>query len=31
MNAHTEVIAFDKLVADVQRRHKALFEKLGLG
>jgi len=30
LNAHTEIIAFDKLVVDAQRRHKAFFEKLGL-
>lgn len=28
--AHTEIIAFNKLVVDVQRRHKVFFEKLGL-
>jgi len=30
LNANTEIIAFDKLVVDAQRRHKAFFEKLGL-
>lgn len=30
-NAHTEVLAFDKIVLDAKRRHKAFFEKLGIG
>jgi hypothetical protein len=30
-NAYTEVLAFDKLVVDAKRRHKAFFEKLGIG
>jgi len=30
LNAHTEIIAFDKLVVDAQHRHKAFFEMLGL-
>jgi len=30
LNAHTEILHFDKIVVDVQRRHKAFFEKLGI-
>lgn len=30
LNAHTELLAFDKLVVDAKRRHKAFFEKLGI-
>jgi len=29
--AHTEILAFDKLISDVKRRHKVFFEKLGIG
>ncbi len=29
-NCHIEVIGFEKLVADAQRRHKAFFAKLGI-
>ena len=29
-NAHIEIIDYDKLIVDVQQRHKAFFEKLGL-
>lgn len=29
-NAHTEVLGFDKIVLDAERRHKAFFEKLGI-
>ncbi len=31
LNAHTEILHFDKLVVDAKRRHKAFFEKLGIG
>ena len=31
LNAHTEILHFDKIVADAKRRHKAFFEKLGIG
>ncbi len=31
LNAHTEILHFDKVVIDVKRRHKAFFEKLGIG
>lgn len=30
LNSHTEIIAFDKIIADVKQRHKAFFEKLGI-
>ena len=30
LNAHTEIIAFDKIVTDVKKRHKVFFEKLGI-
>jgi len=30
LNAHVEIIAYDKLLVDVQQRHKAFFEKLGI-
>ena len=30
LNAHTEIIAFDKIITDAKQRHKAFFEKLGL-
>jgi len=30
LNIHIEIIAFDKLLADVKQRHKAFFEKLGV-
>lgn len=30
-NAHVEIIAFDKIVLDAKQRHKAFFEKLGIG
>jgi hypothetical protein len=30
LNAHTEIIAYDKIVSDVKQRHKMFFEKLGL-
>ncbi len=30
LNAHTEIITFDKVVIDVKKRHKAFFEKLGI-
>lgn len=29
-NAHTEILHFDKIIADVKRRHKIFFMKLGL-
>ncbi len=31
LNAHTEILHFDKLVVDAKRRHRAFFEKLGIG
>jgi hypothetical protein len=31
LNAHTEILHFDKIVFDAKRRHKAFFEKLGIG
>ena len=31
LNAHTEILAFDKIVVDAKRRHKAFFVKLGIG
>lgn len=31
LNAHTEILHFDKIVTDAKRRHKAFFEKLGIG
>jgi hypothetical protein len=30
LNAHTEILHFDKIVLDAKRRHKAFFEKLGI-
>lgn len=30
-NSHVEIIAFDKIVIDAKQRHKAFFEKLGIG
>lgn len=30
LNAHVEIIAFDKIVIDARQRHKAFFEKLGI-
>ncbi|MBT0663137.1 ATP-binding protein [Geobacter pelophilus] len=30
-NAHVELVAFDKIVLDAKQRHKAFFEKLGIG
>jgi len=30
LNAHTEILAFDKMVVDAERRHKAFFQKLGI-
>lgn len=30
LNAHTEVLDFDKIVVDAKRRHRAFFDKLGL-
>lgn len=30
-NAHVEIVAFDKIVVDAKQRHKAFFEKLGIG
>ncbi len=30
LNAHTEIIAFDKIITDAKQRHKAFFEKLGI-
>lgn len=30
LNAHIEIIAFDKIVIDARQRHKAFFEKLGI-
>lgn len=30
LSAHTEILAFDKIISDVKRRHKVFFEKLGL-
>ena len=29
-NAFVEVLAFDQLINDVKKRHKAFFEKLGI-
>jgi hypothetical protein len=31
LNAHTAILHFDKIVVDAKRRHKAFFEKLGIG
>ncbi len=31
LNTHVEIIAFDKIVVDAKQRHKAFFEKLGIG
>lgn len=30
LNAHTEILDFDKIVIDATRRHKAFFQKLGI-
>jgi len=30
LNAHTEILAYDKIIIDVQKRHKIFFEKLGI-
>jgi hypothetical protein len=30
LNAHTEILAFDKIIIDVKKRHKIFFEKLGI-
>lgn len=30
LNAHVEIIAFDKIITDAKQRHKAFFEKLGI-
>jgi len=30
LNSHIEIIAFDKLVTDVNQRHRIFFEKLGI-
>lgn len=30
LNAHTEIIDFDKIIVDVKQRHKVFFEKLGI-
>jgi hypothetical protein len=30
LNAHTEILAFNKIVGDAKQRHKAFFEKLGI-
>lgn len=30
-NSHVEIVAFDKIVIDAKQRHKAFFEKLGIG
>lgn len=30
-NAHVEIVAFNKIVVDAKQRHKAFFEKLGIG
>ncbi len=30
LHVHVELIAFDKIILDVQRRHKVFFEKLGI-
>ena len=30
LHAHTEILAFDKILIDVKKRHKIFFEKLGL-
>ena len=30
LNAHTEILAFDKIIIDVKKRHKIFFEKLGV-
>ncbi len=31
LNAHTEILHFDKIIVDAKRRHKAFFDKLGIG
>lgn len=31
LNAHTEILHFDKIVVDAKRRHQAFFAKLGIG
>ena len=30
LNAHTEILAFDRIIIDVKKRHKIFFEKLGI-
>jgi hypothetical protein len=30
LRAHIEILAFDKIVSDAKRRHKAFFDKLGI-
>lgn len=30
LRAHTEIIAFDKIILDTAKRHKAFFERLGI-
>jgi hypothetical protein len=30
LRSHIEIIAFDKIIADVKQRHKVFFEKLGI-
>jgi hypothetical protein len=30
LHAHTEIIAFDKIILDVKKRHKVFFERLGI-
>jgi len=30
LNAHIEVLAFDKILSDAKRRHKIFFQKLGI-
>ncbi len=31
LNAHVEIVAFDKIILDAKQRHRAFFEKLGIG
>jgi hypothetical protein len=30
LNAHTEIVAFDKIILDAKQRHKIFFQKLGI-
>ena len=30
LSAHTEILAFDKIISESKKRHKIFFEKLGL-